>query len=116
MTKITVKYKNDEIVSISAIGHADFGNHGFDIVCAAVSTLMATAVNSLTTVAGLKYFIFESDEETADMYIELPSNLTEIQNLKSQVILKTVEVGLNGIANSYPENIKLYVKGGANIQ
>jgi uncharacterized protein YsxB (DUF464 family) len=116
MTKVTVKYKNDNIVSLSAIGHSDFSEIGTDIVCAAVSVLIQTAVNALESVAELDFVIFDSNEETAYMYIEVPAKMTETQALKAEVILRTVVTGLQGIAMSYPNNIKLYEKGGANIQ
>lgn len=116
MTKVTVKYKHNKIVSVSAIGHAKFGRHGKDIVCAAVSILMQTAVNGLHEVAGLEFLIFESDEKTAYMYFELPAELNETQALKADVILETVVKGLQGIAEAYPKNMRLYKEGGANIQ
>lgn len=116
MTNVTVNYKNDKIVSITAEGHAMFQKRGKDIVCAAVSTLMSTAVNALETVAGLEFVIYESIEKTAYMYLELPSGLNEMQALKADVILETVKQGLKGIADAYPKNMRLYVKGGANIQ
>ena len=116
MTKVTVVYKNNNIVSITADGHANFSKNGYDIVCAAISVLMSTAVNALEAVAGLKYFIYESDEKTGYMYIELPAKLSDEQKIKADIVLKTVQEGLKGIAQGYPKNIKLYVEGGANIQ
>lgn len=116
MTEVTVKYKNDQIVSISAEGHADFADLGEDIVCAAASVLMQTAVNSLYNVAELEFVIFEAEEETAYMHLELPGNLSNDQAYMAQIILKTVLTGFQGIAEAYPNNIRLYEKGGANIQ
>ena len=106
MTNVTVSYRNNSIVSLEADGHADFADHGEDIVCAAISVLMQTAVNSLEAVAGIDYFIFESDE-SGYMYIELPAKLNESQADKANVILETVYTGLKGIAEAYPKHIKL---------
>ena len=114
MTEVTVKYKNDRIVSLSADGHSGYGKHGEDIVCAAASVLMQTAVNSLHVVAGIDYLIFESEESTAYMYIELPNEMNETQTAKAEIILKTVLTGLQGIAEVYPDNMRLYDEGGAN--
>jgi len=116
MTKVTVKYKLGKIVSISASGHAKFGKFGQDIVCAAVSVLMQTAVQGLNEVAKLDHLIFDSDEKTAYMYLELPVEVNETQAFKADVILETVLRGLQGIAKSYPKYMKLYEEGGANIQ
>jgi hypothetical protein len=116
MTTVTVKYKHKNIVSIEANGHANFKRKGKDIVCAAVSVLMQTAVEGLVTVAKIDQIIFESEEKTAYMYIELPIGLTDVQNEHAGVILDTITIGLQGIANAYPKNMKLYKEGGANIQ
>jgi uncharacterized protein YsxB (DUF464 family) len=105
MTEVTVGYRNS-IVSLEASGHAEFASHGEDIVCAAISVLMQTAVNSLEAVAGIDFFIFEADE-SGYMYIELPAELNESQASKADVIMKTVLTGLEGIAEAYPKHIKL---------
>jgi uncharacterized protein YsxB (DUF464 family) len=114
MTEITVKYKQGHIVSITSEGHSDFAPHGEDIVCAAASVLMQTAVNSLERVARLDYVITDIDPSIAYMYLELPGNMTEDQSAKAQVVLETVLTGFQGIAEAYPKNIRLYEKGGAN--
>jgi uncharacterized protein YsxB (DUF464 family) len=116
MTEVTVKYKQDQIVSISAKGHSGYAPHGEDIVCASASVLMQTAVNSMYAVAGLDIVIFDSEESTAYMYMELPRDLSEDQAFKAQIIFKTVLTGFQGIADAYPNYIRLYEKGGANIQ
>lgn len=108
MTEVTVSYKNNEIVSISSEGHAMFRRKGKDIVCAGISTLMSTAVNALEIVAEIKYIIYESDEKSAYMYIELPTDLNDMQKLKANVIFETILQGLIGIAKAYPKNMKLH--------
>jgi len=116
MTNVTVSYRNNSIVSLEGDGHAGFADHGEDIVCAAISVLMQTAVNSLEAVAGLKSFIFDADETSGYMYIELPANLNETESAKAEIVLKTVLTGLEGIAQAYPKYMRLLKKGGANIQ
>ncbi|MBI9014272.1 MAG: ribosomal-processing cysteine protease Prp [Clostridiales bacterium] len=116
MTNVTVSYKHNRLVSIEASGHADFADHGEDIVCAAISVLMQTAVNSLETVAGLQFVIVESDETSGYMYIELPADLEEAKSVKADIVLNTVLTGLQGIAKAYPKYMRLLKKGGANIQ
>ncbi len=116
MTNVTVSYKDNSLVSFEADGHAGFANHGEDIVCAAISVLMQTAVNSLDAVAGIKTIIFEADETSGYMYIELPANLDETKKAKADIVLNTVLTGLQGIAQAYPKYMRLLKKGGANIQ
>jgi uncharacterized protein YsxB (DUF464 family) len=115
MTTVTVRYKDNRVVSLEASGHAKFKPRGSDIVCAAVSALMQTAVNSLEVVAGIQP-IFEADAKSADMYVELPRDLNEDQASKAEIIFQTVITGLQGIADGYPKNMKLLKEGGANIQ
>jgi len=108
MTEVTVLIKN-RIVSIEASGHAGFADHGEDIVCAAISVLVQTAVNSLEKVADISanHIIVEMHED-GYMYIELPANLKETQQSKAEVVLRTVLTGLEGIAEAYPKYMKLY--------
>lgn len=115
MTTVTVSYKENRVVSLEAYGHAKFLPRGFDIVCAAVSALMLTAVNSLEVVAGIQP-LYEADQKTGYMYMELPRDLNEDQAFKCEIVFQTVITGLKGIADSYPKNIKLLKEGGANIQ
>ena len=116
MTNVTVSYKDNSIVSLEADGHTGFADHGEDIVCAAISVLMQTAVNSLEAVAGIKSFILETDETSGYMYIELPANVDETIASKADVVLNTVLTGLQGVAQAYPKYMRLLKKGGANIQ
>ncbi|MCH4886664.1 ribosomal-processing cysteine protease Prp [Acidaminobacter sp. JC074] len=108
MTEVTVLIK-DSIVSIEADGHAGFADHGEDIVCAAISVLMQTAVNSLEKVAGIpeNRIILEMDED-GYMYLEKPAKLDEAMDVKAEIVLQTVLTGLEGIAEAYPQYIKLY--------
>lgn len=107
MTEVTVSYK-DRIVSVEASGHANSAAHGEDIVCAAISVLMQTAVNSIEKVAGISTYIFEADENSGYMYLELPRDLSESQSHLAEVVLQTVLTGLEGIAQAYPKYMKLY--------
>lgn len=47
MIKISLKYDNGLIESISITGHANFDIYGKDIVCASVSSIVITSVNAV---------------------------------------------------------------------
>ena len=85
--------------SISIKGHAHYAEPGKDIVCAAVSTL---AQNMVASILGLT-----TDEITYDMQpgsVEIKyRNLSEA----AQLLVDSFFVGINLIANSYPENVRL---------
>ncbi len=105
MTKIEIGYQRENVLYISASGHADSAPHGEDIVCAAISVLMQTLVNSLEEVGGFMP-LYTIDE---DGYIaaKLPKSITDLEFERAQVIFNTIIVGLKGIEEVYPEYIKL---------
>ena len=47
MIKVCLKYNNNLIESISVSGHAMYDDYGKDIVCASVSSIVITTVNSI---------------------------------------------------------------------
>ena len=68
MTKITIHKTGDKIVGFIVDGHTGFANFGEDIVCASLSLLSITAVNSLNIVAGIdeKNINYEINDEVKD--------------------------------------------------
>ncbi|MBO8164222.1 MAG: ribosomal-processing cysteine protease Prp [Brevibacillus sp.] len=50
MIKIQARMKSGEM-QIHAVGHAEYAEHGKDIVCAAISTIMQTALLGIQAVA-----------------------------------------------------------------
>lgn len=81
-------------------GHADYDDHGYDIVCAAVSVLSCTAILGLQAVA-----------EQAGSYtnrsghceISLAGEMTE----SGQVILETMILGLREISRQYADFVSI---------
>ena len=47
MIKINLKYNNELIESVDVCGHALYDDYGKDIVCASVSSIIITTVNSI---------------------------------------------------------------------
>ncbi len=44
MTKVFVTKQNDSIVEIECVGHTGYGVEGEDVVCAALSAIVQTAI------------------------------------------------------------------------
>ena len=86
---INIKYDMDNM-TLFAYGHAGFAEKGKDIVCAAVSTLIFTLINSAPCIY--------DDEE--NVYIRMLRK-------KDRAIFETILKGLSLLAISYPENITL---------
>ncbi len=80
-------------------GHANFLEHGKDIVCSAVSSSVQMCCNGITEILKEKVEIF-CDEGKISLKGDL--NKESIQNF-----LKALKLQLSLIEKQYPENIKL---------
>ncbi|MFL2099327.1 ribosomal-processing cysteine protease Prp [Desemzia sp. FAM 23991] len=112
MIQASIK-RNDKgnIVSFEVTGHAESGPYGSDIVCAAVSALVIGTTNSLITLTGVAPIIEQNDEvEGGYLYVELIQDLTEEQLKTAQVLLESLLISLNGIAEEYSKYIQLKIK------
>lgn len=78
-------------------GHADYAEHGRDIVCSAVSAIAQSTELSLRRHARI-----ESDMRPGDMsvFIEFPNVLTN-------VLMDAMVRGLTAIASQYPEYVTI---------
>ncbi len=90
-------------------GHAGYDAKGKDIVCAAVSALAQTTLISLVEVCGIEenqieYFI---DEEKGILDVSIPQIIDIDTRDKTEVVLRTLEIGIKSIQKSYPEFIIL---------
>ncbi len=106
MIRITVEKNRDTYVSFRSKGHAGYAPAGEDIVCAAVSALIITTVNSIETFTedamelsekdGYVFFHFPErvSDQTALLMDSLILGLTQIQescdNKYLEVITKEV--------------------------
>ena len=105
-------YRNKEnyIKRYRITGHADYGPHGEDIVCAAVSVLGQTSLLSLGKVLGLeKELKYKIDEKTGLLDVKLPREIDDLLLEKTQIVLDTLEIGIKYLRDSYPEYIKLKI-------
>lgn len=104
-----LKDKNNYIKRYTIEGHANYDDYGKDIVCAAISVLAQTTLISLVEVCGLekKTIKYSIDDEFGFLDVNLPRNI-EISILeKTQIVLKTLVVGINSVIESYPEYVTL---------
>ena len=106
MTHVTVVRSKGHIVSLVADGHTGYGIEGEDIVCAALSSIIQTAVLGLMRVAGIS-----ADVETNDGYLsfELPK-LNENDRHNADMILDTMLCGIADLNEGYSDFIELEVK------
>ena len=110
MTKITIlKNTAGSIIGYEIKGHANYGAHGEDILCAAISILSQTALISLNEVCGISEndIAYIIKDKKGYMKVSLPLELSMEQREKADIVLKTMEVGLKGLIDIYPDYITL---------
>lgn len=114
MIKCRFFKENSHYSGFEISGHADYDDHGRDIVCAAVSVLATTAYNSLE---------FHVKDKVSSKIIEEDGffnlrlkKLDEDEMKISDVILKTMEIGIESIAMQYPNYVAINKEVGKNAK
>jgi len=114
MVEATI-FKNDknEIIEYKIKGHANFDDYGQDIVCAAVSVLSQNTLISLFEVVGLdkKSVEYRIDDNTGFIYVKLLKDIEPSLYRETQLLLKSLEVGIKSVAESYPKHVTLNYEG-----
>lgn len=100
-----VRNAHKQISEIVIDGHADFADRGYDIVCAAVSSLAINIVNAVEVLLSLPLDPVDVGEE-GFMWIRVPEALEADTSEKLQLLLETLALSLKGIAAQYD----LYVR------
>ena len=98
MIKVNIKYKDSFINEIIISGHALYDDFGKDIVCAAVSSIFITTVNSILSL-----------DKDAITYEELLSGF-KITNKNNEIANKLLQVMIDELEElelDYPKNIKI---------
>ena len=101
MIEVNLLTKNNIPCGFEITGHADFDQHGKDIVCAAVSILAYTSVNTLDL------YDIKADFSDDDTTMSL---VTKSDNNDARVILTTFKTGIWTLTQSYSDFVKLYTK------
>jgi len=109
MIRITVYRQGRDIHGFATEGHAESAPEGQDIVCAAVSAIVQTAVFGLSQIAGLT---MECDLDPGNDRVTrtLPTGLRQKNEQvyhDAQVILATMIVGLTSIAHDHSEFVSI---------
>jgi len=103
MTIVTFYHdEHDNYIGFEASGHSGYSKSGNDIVCAGISALLTTLVNSLDELTDAKLF-FENDAKSGYMKLMVEDNNTE----KVQLLFKSSQLGLNEIQENYSKYLKL---------
>ncbi len=109
MTTVTVTKVSGRIASIECDGHTGYGVQGEDIVCAAVSSIVQTAVLGVFSVAGVNAE-YRIDERRGWLKLTIPSGISAAQSHDVEVILNTLMLGIADLHESYSDFVELEVK------
>ena len=103
MTKISFDLdKENNYFGFEATGHSGYAEEGSDIVCAGISALLFTFVNSIDELTDADIEV-ECDDETGYMKAIVSNYKSE----KVQTLFKSLHIGLKGIEDSYKKYLKL---------
>ncbi|MDR2090292.1 MAG: ribosomal-processing cysteine protease Prp [Clostridiales bacterium] len=108
MTNIKFFKRDGGFFKIICDGHTGFGVEGEDIVCAALSSIVQTAVLGVLQIAAVNAE-FKRDEERGYLELTLPENITERQRHDANVILSTLYLGAADLYSGYSDFIELEV-------
>ena len=100
MITIRTERKNGHIVGYTVTGHAEYDEHGRDIICAAVSAITLTAAVGLQAYANAEG-VYET--EAGRLKVQLSEDGTE----QTDSILETMVLGLREVERQAPEYVKL---------
>ncbi len=96
---------NGEIVGFKTEGHAGYADKGSDVVCAAISTLVINTINSI------EMFTVDDCEVIADEDNAVISLMADSQqSIESRILLKSLELGLNQVAQGNPDYLSIKVE------
>ena len=95
MINITVKKRNGSYLDFLSKGHAGYAEEGQDIVCAAVSALIVTTVNSLDEFTEEEIEVREDDGYVSIHFKTNPN--TE----RGKLLMDSLILGLTEIEHSY---------------
>lgn len=103
MIKVEVLKEVSQVKRVTVDGHADFAEHGMDIVCAGVSAVVFGMINSIDALDdNVQFDISANENETGHLtYRSLKS--TD----KEQLLLQAMLLSLKTIEENYSEYITI---------
>ena len=108
MTQVRIRRKNGKIIKVSCDGHTDYGEEGEDIVCAALSSVVQTAVLGLMQVARLDVG-YKVNAREGLLELTVPNQMDETERNNADMILETMFLGIADLNSEYGKYIKLEV-------
>lgn len=108
MIKAKIYYKNEKICGFEILGHAGYAKAGEDIVCAAVSVLALNTVNAIERFTPHPIQAEADEKNGGNLKIQIP--VEGMADHDTQLLLRTLEMGLSEIQNEYTKYFTLIHK------
>jgi uncharacterized protein YsxB (DUF464 family) len=109
MIRMTInRTKAGNIRSFTMSGHADFAEHGEDIVCAGASAVSIGTVNAIEVLTG----VVAEAKQGAGGFLEcvFPEDSSDATGEKVQLLLEAMVISLQEIEKEYGHHIKITFK------
>ncbi len=109
MTRIVFTKSKGQIVSVECSGHTGCAAKGEDIVCAALSSIVQTAVLGVLGVAKVNAD-YTTDADKGELSLRIPENITAKQSEAVAIILNTLLLGAADLHEGFSDFIELEVR------
>ena len=109
MIKVTFYTCNNNYVGLTSEGHANYSEHGTDIVCSAISSITQSLALGVLEVLKLKVK-YKIDEDKGYLELRLPEINDERVLDNAQTLFKTAYLSLKDFQKGYPSNINVEFK------
>ena len=109
MTNVVVEKRNNSIISVECDGHTGYGVEGEDVVCAALSSIVQTALLGLLQVVGVKVD-FKVDDKKGYLKMSVPEDMDLRTRRECDIVLDTMLLGVADLNQGFSDFVNLEVK------
>lgn len=103
MITVIVIRERQAAVGFRVSGHANMGEYGEDLVCAAVSAIVQTAILGISEVCNIQAGVSIEEGQTTCI---LEKGVTDEEQAKASIVFDTMLLGLKSIQTAYPKTLK----------
>jgi uncharacterized protein YsxB (DUF464 family) len=104
VVELRIRRSGGHVTRFTLRGHAECGEHGSDLVCAATSALVIAAANGLLQHAGVSRAVRQRSGYFDCSILNSPS---ADARARADAILETMISGIRAISQEYPENVSV---------
>ena len=109
MNRVILYKKLDKFVGFESSGHTYYDDYGKDIVCAAISVLTQTTVNSIEYQTKIEPDV-KVDEELGYLKAMISNSNSQSDIETIQIIMKTLEIGIQSLIETYGDYVELLIE------